>query len=77
MAPEEFVKGAMIDQRTSVFTLGRTVLVLLGDGTTNPDAFRGPEGLWNVATRACETEPKRRHSSLAEFCTEWQTARLT
>jgi hypothetical protein len=30
MAPEEFVKGAMIDQRTSVFTLGRAVLVLRG-----------------------------------------------
>jgi serine/threonine-protein kinase len=77
MAPEEFVKGAMIDQRTSVFTLGRTVLVLLGDGTMNREAFRGPDGLWNVATRACETEPERRHGSLAEFCADWHTARLT
>lgn len=77
MAPEEFVKGAMIDQRTSVFTLGRTVLVLLGDGTMNREAFRGPDGLWNVATRACESEPERRHGSLAEFWAEWQTARLT
>jgi serine/threonine-protein kinase len=75
MAPEEFVKGAMIDQRTSVFTLGRTVLVLLGDGTMNREAFRGADGLWSVATRACETEPERRHGNLAEFCAEWRTAR--
>ena len=49
MAPEEFSKGATIDQRTSVFTMGRTVLVLLSDGTTSPDAFRGPPALLEVA----------------------------
>lgn len=75
MAPEEFVKGSMIDQRTSVFTLGRTVLVLLGDGTMSRDAFRGSEKLWNVAMRACEPKPDLRHNSLAEFCAEWRTAR--
>src|SRR5262249_1680789 len=77
MAPEEFVKCAVIDQRTSVFTLGRTVLVLLGDGTMSRAAFRGPGGLWSVAVRACEPEPDRRHGSLAEFCAEWRTARST
>jgi serine/threonine-protein kinase len=75
MAPEEFVKGATIDQRTSVFTLGRTVLVLLGDGTMSREAFRGPAALWTVAVRACRPQPDRRHSGLPEFCAEWRTAR--
>ncbi len=75
MAPEEFVKGATIDQRTSVFTLGRTVLVLLGDGTMDRDAFRGPVALWTVAVRACQPQPERRQASLPEFCAEWRTAR--
>jgi serine/threonine-protein kinase len=75
MAPEEFVKGATIDQRTSVFTLGRTVLVLLGDGTMGREAFRGPAPLWTVAVRASQPQPERRHGSLAEFCAAWRTAR--
>jgi serine/threonine-protein kinase len=75
MAPEEFVKGALIDQRTSVFTLGRTVLVLLGDGTTDRVAFRGPAPLWGVAERACRPRPDDRHTSLPDFCAAWREAR--
>ena len=33
MAPEEFERGALIDERTNVFTMGRTAAVLLADGT--------------------------------------------
>lgn len=31
MAPEEFERGALIDERTTVFTMGRTAFVCLGD----------------------------------------------
>lgn len=75
MAPEEFAKGALIDQRTSVFTLGRTVLVLLGDGTTDRAAFRGPTALWTVAARACQPRPEHRQRDLPEFGAEWRAAR--
>jgi serine/threonine protein kinase, bacterial len=75
MAPEEFTRGALIDQRTSVFTMGRAVLVFLSDGTANPEAFRGPSPLFEVAARACEPEPDRRHGSLPEFCAAWRAAR--
>jgi serine/threonine protein kinase, bacterial len=74
MAPEEFTKGALIDQRTSVFTMGRAVLVLLGDGTTNPEAFRGSVRLLRVATRACQPQPEERYDSLPEFCAAWRAA---
>ena len=75
MAPEEFTTGALIDQRTSVFTLGRTVLVLLSDGSTRPEAFRGPPALFEVAKRACRAAPDQRYSSLPDFCTAWRAAR--
>ena len=75
MAPEEFSKGATIDQRTSVFTMGRTVLVLLSDGTTSPDAFRGTPALLGVAVRACQPQPDDRHRSLPDFCAAWRSAR--
>jgi serine/threonine-protein kinase len=75
MAPEEFAEGALIDQRTSVFTMGRTVLVLLGDGTTGRAAFRGPAALWAVAMRACQPLPGDRQRDLAAFSAEWRAAR--
>ena len=31
MAPEEFVRGATMDQRTNVFNLGRIAILALGD----------------------------------------------
>jgi serine/threonine-protein kinase len=58
MAPEEFTKGVLIDQRTTVFTMGRAVLVLLSDGTTAPEAFRGPRALYEVAARAAAGSPR-------------------
>jgi serine/threonine protein kinase, bacterial len=75
MAPEEFTLGAVIDQRTTVFNLGRTVLVLLSDGSGAPGPFRGPRPLYDVAVRACQPEPGRRYESVAEFCAAWLTAR--
>ncbi|GAB1817975.1 hypothetical protein [Herbidospora sp. RD11066] len=67
MAPEEFTLGALIDQRTSVFTLGRTALILLGEH------LRGP--LHEVVTRAVRPDPAGRHGSLPEFCAAWRDAR--
>jgi serine/threonine-protein kinase len=70
MAPEEFTLGAMIDQRTSVYTLGRTVFVLLGEET-----FRGSADLRAVAERACRKRPDDRYPTIAAFCEAWRTAR--
>jgi hypothetical protein len=58
-----------------VFTLGRTVLVLLGDASTNPDGFRDPVELLRVAARACQPRPEQRYEGLAEFCAAWRAAR--
>jgi serine/threonine-protein kinase len=72
MAPEEFELGAPIDERTTVFTMGRTALVLLSDGSLDPRAFRGPPSLYEVAARACEPERDRRYESLAAFYQAWR-----
>ena len=37
MAPEEFVRGAVIDERTTVFNMGRMIQHLLTSG----DVWRG------------------------------------
>ena len=40
MAPEEFELGARIDERTTVFTMGRTAAVLLAPGSNGPIEVR-------------------------------------
>jgi len=67
MAPEEFTLGALIDQRTTVFTMGRVVQEFLGD--------RAPAAVREVAVRACQQEPSQRYGSLSAFWSAWQAAR--
>ena len=74
MAPEEFELGALIDQRTNVFVMGRTALVFLSDGTLNADAFRGTRDLFEVVARACEPERLSRYDSMAAFYSAWRAA---
>jgi serine/threonine-protein kinase len=64
MAPEEYELGAPIDERTTVFTLGRTIAVLLP---------LGAETLANVIARACDSDPDRRFQTVAQFYEAWST----
>lgn len=65
MAPEEFVLGATIDQRTTVFTLGRLALHL-GSGTTDdPGRYVGGPDLAAVLVRATSADPDDRYPDVA------------
>jgi serine/threonine-protein kinase len=75
MAPEEFELGALIDERTNVFVLGRTAAVFLSDGTLDENTFRGTSAVYQVVARACERERSQRYGSVAEFYSAWLTAR--
>lgn len=75
MAPEEHELGALIDERTNLFVMGRTALVFLSDGTLDTDAFRGSPALFRVVARACARERSDRFDSMAAFCHAWRTAR--
>jgi len=75
MAPEEFELGAVIDQQTTVFTLGRTVALFLGDGTLARATFRGTDALHSVVARACAAERGLRYATVAAFSDAWRAAR--
>ena len=75
MAPEEFELGARIDERTTVFTMGRTALLYLSDGTLTPEKFCGSPALFEVVARACDPDPAQRFDSLAAFERAWRAAR--
>jgi serine/threonine protein kinase len=74
MAPEEFQRGATIDQVTNVFTLGRTAMVLLGDGTGTLAEWRGTDATGDVVIRATALERTARHPSVRAFVDDWRAA---
>ncbi len=71
MAPEEFVRGAVIDERTTVFTLGRAISVLLGDGSLDAAGFRGTGVQLAAMMRACRPDPPERFQTVAELARAW------
>ena len=75
MAPEEFVLGARIDQRTTVFTLARIAQVLLSagaDGTYDEATFRGSPARLAVLDRATAPDPDHRFATVSEFVAAWR-----
>jgi serine/threonine protein kinase, bacterial len=73
MAPEEFELGALLDERTTVFTLGRAVLVLLGgDSRDGRPFFAGTPEQLRVARAATEPDPADRLPSIAAFARAWR-----
>lgn len=72
MSPEEFEKGALIDERTTVFVMGRAALVFLSDATTG---FRGSRSLHDVVTIATRPDPTGRFADVRSFADAWREAR--
>ena len=72
MAPEEFQRGASLDQRTMVHQLGRVAAVLL-DPPNGLDLERAP-GFAPVISRATCPEPRGRYASVSELATAWTRA---
>ena len=75
MAPEEFELGATIDERTTVFTMGRTAAVLMSDGSLDREPFLGTDRQLDVMLRACEEDPNDRFQSVAELYAAWMDAK--
>lgn len=59
MAPEEFQKGRTIDDRTTVFALGRTMSIFLGERAKQ------------VTDVACAEMPQHRHASVADLAADF------
>ncbi|MDN5764757.1 MAG: hypothetical protein L0H96_02390 [Humibacillus sp.] len=76
MAPEEFELGAQLDERTTVFTLGRIVWHFATRFTETRAEFCGPDGVAKAVAQACQTAPTDRPAGVADFAASWFTARL-
>jgi serine/threonine protein kinase, bacterial len=76
MAPEEFKLGARIDQRTTVFTLGRLVWHFGTRLNERPERFCGSPALAEVVQRAVRLERTERPVTVGAFADAWRSARL-
>ncbi|MGH7011174.1 MAG: hypothetical protein ACREEX_10075, partial [Caulobacteraceae bacterium] len=72
MAPEEFELGARINERTTVFNLGRTMAVFLGDGGLARAAFKGTDAQHAATVRACAPDPAERFATVSELARAWR-----
>ncbi|WP_151083808.1 serine/threonine protein kinase [Nocardioides cynanchi] len=75
MAPEEFELGAVIDERTTVFTLGRLVWHFATRLTESRSDFCGPAALAEVVQQAVQPSPEDRYAGVAPFAAAWRSAR--
>ncbi|WP_327417639.1 hypothetical protein [Streptomyces sp. NBC_01233] len=73
MAPEEFVRGAVIDIRTTVFALGRALRLLLDAGDEERQ-WRGTPGQLAVIRKATAAAPERRFHSVHSLVNAWHAA---
>ena len=71
MAPEEFELGATIDERTTVFTMGRTAAVLMSDNSLERGPFRGSDGQYEVMVRSCAENPGDRFQTVVDMYAAW------
>ena len=65
IAPEEWARGATIDERTTVHHLGRTVQLLLTD--------RARTGNGRSPALATDPDPVRRHPTVAALVADWRS----
>lgn len=75
MAPEELELGAVIDERTAVFTLGRLVRHFGTRLTERTADFCGSPALAQVVDQACRPAPADRYDDVAAFAAAWVSAR--
>jgi serine/threonine-protein kinase len=75
MAPEEFELGAVIDERTTVFNLGRLIWHFGTRVSERAEQFCGLPALARVVRQACQPDRLDRPASVARFVDDWRTAR--
>ncbi|WP_422741436.1 serine/threonine protein kinase [Micromonospora sp. WMMD754] len=70
LSPEELTRGSLIDERTTVHALGRTLHHLL-DG---PSGWRGDDRAAAVVERATRADPDARYASVPDLVEAWRNA---
>lgn len=75
MSPEEFEKGATIDEITNVYTLGAVSFLFFGDERTRTRSdWDAGDARFVVASQAVSPAREDRYQSIAGFATAWRNS---
>ncbi|KQL58457.1 MULTISPECIES: protein kinase domain-containing protein [Bacillaceae] len=73
MSPEEFVRGAKIDQQTMVFTMGAMAFALFGgEQDRSREKWDASETLYQASLKAVHTNRQERFATVQDFLTYWE-----
>lgn len=75
MSPEEFEKGAVLDEITNVYTLGAMAFALFNNYKRDLGNWQLSKNLYNVAVKATSDDRGKRQQSVVEFINEWERHR--
>lgn len=71
MSPEEFERGALLDEITNVYTLGALAFALFGDYKRDLKSWSLNKNLYNVAVKSTNDDRDSRYQSVEELIYEW------
>lgn len=72
LSPEEYEKGAALDEVTNVFTLGQMGFSLFTDSDRSQEVFPLTAGCFDVLMKAISPDREKRYRSIAEFEENWK-----
>lgn len=71
MSPEEFEKGAVLDEITNVYMLGAMAFALFDNYKRDLKSWSLNKNLYNVAMKATSDDRNNRYQSVEELIDEW------
>jgi serine/threonine-protein kinase len=72
LSPEERIDGSVVDEVTTVYTMGATAFCLLSNSDRSREAWPLAIGLYDVARRAVSDERRDRQQSIRQLMDEWE-----
>ena len=75
MSPEEYERGAGLDEVTNVYTLGAMAFALFSECDRGAEAWPLSPKLYAVAKKAVSEERSARYESIDALLSAWETAR--
>lgn len=71
MSPEEFEKGAVLDEITNVYTMGAMAFALFGNYKRDLENWQLSKDLYNIAVKATSDDRNNRYQSVEDLIDEW------
>lgn len=75
MSPEEFKKGAVLDEITNVYTLGAMAFALFGNYKRDLENWTLSKELYHVVAKATSENRDNRQQSIWKFTYDWNKAK--